>query len=264
MRILHCWIPVKCIVWGSIRDPYRRKGSETFVGMLALCHIEGETVNVFELKGKLCLMGTECISVPLILHTTSRRLFLQNRGCCTYAAANTQEQEATISMKVHEMEADSATGKQYLGWSSFWWPIRPKCLYDWPLPLPAFMCVSCCVEHNDPWWKIQLRLWDGRGAILIRCLLLRTQQDHLKSMVEQFATPIYAVSIFRLYCIYIYLYIDIYIYICKNSLLYQCYVGMLSIPGCFIFIGCWIDSNPDTGCFLIGYCVANFFLLIGW
>ena len=55
--------------------------------------------------------------------------------------------------------------------------------------LYLLLCVwGCCVEHNDPWLKIELRLWDGRGAILIRCLLLRTQQDHLKSMVEWFAT----------------------------------------------------------------------------
>lgn len=50
--------------------------------------------------------------------------------------------------------------------------------------LYLLLCVwGCCVEHNDPWLKIELRLWDGRGAILIRCLLLRTQQDCLKSMV---------------------------------------------------------------------------------
>jgi len=32
------------------------------------------------------------------------------------------------------------------------------------------------------------------------------------------------------------------------------------IPGCFIFIGCWIQSYPDTTdmfFFLIGYCVAQ-------
>lgn len=34
-------------------------------------------------------------------HTRSRRLFLETRGCCTSAAANTQEQEANVSMKVH-------------------------------------------------------------------------------------------------------------------------------------------------------------------
>lgn len=43
-------------------------------------------------------------------------------------------------MKVHEMEADSGEGKQYSGPGSFWRPIRPQCLYDLALPLPAFMC----------------------------------------------------------------------------------------------------------------------------
>lgn len=43
-------------------------------------------------------------------------------------------------MKVHEMEADSGEGKQYFGLGSFWRPIRPQCLYDLALPLPAFMC----------------------------------------------------------------------------------------------------------------------------
>lgn len=33
-------------------------------------------------------------------------------------------------------------GKQYFGWSSFCRPIRPQCLYDLPLPLPAFMCLG--------------------------------------------------------------------------------------------------------------------------
>lgn len=79
---------------------------------------------------------------PFFLHTKCWRLFLQTTGCCTYVAANTQEQEATASMKVYEMEADSAEGKQYFGWSSSWWPIRPQCLYDLPLPLPAFMCLG--------------------------------------------------------------------------------------------------------------------------
>lgn len=68
--------------------------------------------------------------------------FYRLGGCCTSAVANTQEQEATVSMKAHEMEADSAEGKQYFGWSSFWWPIRPQCLYDLALPLPAFMCLG--------------------------------------------------------------------------------------------------------------------------
>lgn len=76
------------------------------------------------------------------LHTRSWRLFLQTRGCCTHGVANTLEQEATVSMKVHEMEADSGKGKQYFGWGLFWWPIRPRCLYDLPLPLPAFMCLG--------------------------------------------------------------------------------------------------------------------------
>lgn len=50
--------------------------------------------------------------------------------------------------------------------------------------LYLLLCVwGCCVEHNDPWLKIELRLWDGRGAILIRCLLFRTREDRLKSMV---------------------------------------------------------------------------------
>lgn len=110
--------------------------------MLALCQVKGETVEAFELQGEAPPHGTECISVPPFLYTKSWRLFLQTRGCCTYVAANTQEQEATVSMKVHEMEADSAKGKQYFGWSLFWWPIRPQCLYDLPLPLPAFMCLG--------------------------------------------------------------------------------------------------------------------------
>lgn len=87
-------------------------------------------------------MGPNVFLSLFFLHTRSWRLFLRTRGCCTYAVANTQEQEATVSMKVHEMEADSAEGKQYFGWSSFWWPIRPQCLYDLPLPLPAFMCLG--------------------------------------------------------------------------------------------------------------------------
>jgi len=40
-----------------------------------------------------------------------------------------------------------------------------------------------------------------------------------------------------------------------------------AIPGCFIVIGCWIKSHPDTTdtvFFLIGYCVAHFIFLIGW
>jgi len=39
-----------------------------------------------------------------------------------------------------------------------------------------------------------------------------------------------------------------------------------AIPGCFIFIGCWIEFYPDTtdtGFFLIGYCVAHF-LFFDW
>lgn len=89
-------------------------------------------------------MGQNVFLSPF-LYSKSLRLFLQTRGCCTYAAANTQEQEAQVSMKVHEMEADSAEGKQYFGWSSFCRPITAQCLYDLPFPLPALMS---CLEHN--------------------------------------------------------------------------------------------------------------------
>lgn len=87
-------------------------------------------------------MGQNVFLSLFSVYTRSWRLFLQTKGCFTYAVANTQEQEATVSMKVHEMEADSAKGKQYFGWSSFWWPIRPQSLYDLPLPLPAFICLE--------------------------------------------------------------------------------------------------------------------------
>lgn len=103
------------------------------------------------------------VFLSLFFHTRSWRLFLQTRGCCTYAVANTQEQEATVSMKVHEMEADSAKGKQYFGWSSFWWPIRPQCLYDLPLPLPAFMCLGLLCGTQWPlikdWAQALRRPW---------------------------------------------------------------------------------------------------------
>lgn len=89
--------------------------------------------------------------------------FYRLGGCCTYAAANTQEQEATVSMKVHEMEADSAKGKQYFGWSSFWWPIRPHCLVWFTTSSTCFYVFGgCCVEHNDPLikdWAPTLRRW---------------------------------------------------------------------------------------------------------
>lgn len=59
--------------------------------------------------------------------------------------------------------------------------------------LYLLLCVwGCCVQHNDPWLKIEPRLWDGSGAILIRSLLLRTQQDHLKSVVVWVATLTYS------------------------------------------------------------------------
>lgn len=57
--------------------------------------------------------------------------------------------------------------------------------------LYLLLCVwGCCVQHNDPWLKIELRLWDGSGAILIWSLLLRTLRDHLKSVVAWSATDI--------------------------------------------------------------------------
>lgn len=44
--------------------------------------------------------------------------------------------------------------------------------------LYLLLCVwSCCVEHNDPWLKIELRLGDSHGAGLIRCLRLRRQPE---------------------------------------------------------------------------------------
>lgn len=61
------------------------------------------------------------------------------------------------------MEADSAKGKQYFGWSSFWWPIRPQCLYDLALPLPAFMCLGLLCGTQWPlikdWAQALRRLW---------------------------------------------------------------------------------------------------------
>lgn len=65
-----------------------------------------------------------------------------DEGCCTSAVANTQEQEANVSMKVHKIEADRAQRKQSFGGGSFWWPIRSPSLYDLPLPLPTFMCLG--------------------------------------------------------------------------------------------------------------------------
>lgn len=93
----------------------------------------------FSHVGKHFLAGQHVFLSLSFLHTRSSRLFLQTKGCCTYAAANTLEQEATVSMKVHEMEADSAEGKQYFGKGSFCWPIRLRGLDDLALPLPAFM-----------------------------------------------------------------------------------------------------------------------------
>lgn len=65
--------------------------------------------------------------------------------------------------------------------------------------LYLLLCVQgCCAEHNEPWLKIELRLRDSSGAILIRCLLHRTRQDHLKSMDGWFsALTILRASMFR-------------------------------------------------------------------
>lgn len=134
----------------------------TIADMLAPCHAEAGSVKVLSWRGSSS-SWERIISVPLFFHIRSERLFLQTRGCCTYAAANTQEQEAKASMKVHEMEADSNKGKQYFGWSSFWRPIRPQCLYDLPLPLPAFMClVLLCVTQwplIKDWAEVRRQQW---------------------------------------------------------------------------------------------------------
>lgn len=84
----------------------------------------------------------ENVFLSFFFHTRSWRLFLQTRGSCTSAVANTQEQEGNVSMKVHKIEADRAQGKQSFGRGSFWWPIRSPSLYDLALPLPAFMCLG--------------------------------------------------------------------------------------------------------------------------
>lgn len=125
--------------------------------------LKGKQLTFLNCRGSSSSWNRVYFCPSFFLRTRSCRLFLQTRGCCTYAAANTQEQEATVSMKVHEMEADSAMGKQYFGWSSFWWPIRPRCLYDLPLPLPAFMCLGPLCGTQWPlikdWAKALRRPW---------------------------------------------------------------------------------------------------------
>lgn len=143
----HRWdISVRRIV----RWPNTVPSKVELLGQLQTCWPHAtlkQEVLKFWVEGEALPLERE-LFLSLFFHIRSKRLFLQTRGCCTCAAANTQEQEAKASMKVHEMEADSNKGKQYFGWSSFWRPIRPQCLYDLPLPLPAFMClVLLCVTQ---------------------------------------------------------------------------------------------------------------------
>lgn len=113
----------------------------------------------FELCRRLFLMRQNVFLSFFFFHARSWRLFLQTRGCCTSTVANTQEQEANVSMKVHKIEADRAQGKQWFCWGSFWWPIRSPSLHDLPLPLPAFMCLGLLGPTQWPLIK------DGAKAV---------------------------------------------------------------------------------------------------
>lgn len=141
--------------------------SGTFVDILAPCHCEADTYNGLNWRGsssswERMYFCPSCFFL-FFIYTRSWRLFLQTRGCCTCTMANTQEQEARVSMKVQEMEADSTKGKQYFGWNSFWWPIRPQCQYDLPLPLPAFMSLGLLCATQWPlikdWVEALRRQW---------------------------------------------------------------------------------------------------------
>lgn len=172
-----------------------------FVGVLALCHIEEETVKSFWIVGEALPHGTECISVPLFF-------FTQGPGDYFYRLGD---------VVLMQWPTPKNRKPQFLWKSTRWKQIAPRennilagahsggqldpsacMIYHF---LYLLLCVwGCCVEHNDPWLKIELRLWDSSGAILIRCLLLRTQQDHLKSLVVWFVTLTYSesASTFRL------------------------------------------------------------------
>lgn len=167
------------------RDLFRCEHSETFVGMLAPCHIAGETKNVF-----LNCRGSS--SSWDRMYFCPSFLFTQGPGDYFYRLRD---------VLLMQWPTPKNRKPQFLWKSTRWKQIAPRennilagahsggqldpnaCMIYHFLYLLLYVW-SCCVEHNDPWLKIELRLWDSSGAILIRCLVLLTQQDYLKPEIN--------------------------------------------------------------------------------
>lgn len=130
------------IVWPS------RDVSESLVGILASFHVEGEALP----------HGTECISVPLFLHTRSCTVdYFFRLGDVVLT------QWPTPKNRKPQFLWKSTRWKQIAPRENNIWPIRPQCLYDLALPLPAFMCLGVLCATQWPlikdWARALRRLW---------------------------------------------------------------------------------------------------------
>lgn len=176
----------------SNRMPFKVEHLETFWHLAILKRIR---IMVW-IGGEALPHGRECISVPPVFFFSFFFLFTQGPGDYFYRLGD---------VVLAQRPTPKNRKPEFLWKSKRWKQIAPRennilagtlsggqldpnasMIYHF---LYLHLCVwGCCVQHNDPWLKIELRPWEGSGASLIRSPHLRTQQDHLNSVAGWFAT----------------------------------------------------------------------------